>query len=96
MCFNCGCHLPQDNMGSEDNITDDTFKDLADHWKISLEDTKVKVLEMLKNNQAEKDSYLNNIFINATKVWGQSKNEAIKNTRELLDRQMKLKNVEKN
>lgn len=25
MCYNCGCSIPQDDMGNPGNIVDDTF-----------------------------------------------------------------------
>ncbi len=90
MCYNCGCDIPQDNMGSVDNITDDTFKDLADHWGVSIDEAKLKVLKLIESQELSQDSYAENIFIQATKAWGQSKDEAVKNTKGLLKKQLKV------
>ncbi len=70
MCFNCGCHIPQDNMGSVDNITEDTLKKLAEHWRASVEETKIKLLNLLKDDQIDKDLYLKDMFEKAGKSWG--------------------------
>ncbi len=85
MCYNCGCHIPQDSMGSDDNITDATLNKLADHWGKSLQETKLALIELLKNNQVEKDPYVSDLFIKAGKSWGQSEDEAKKNTLSLLN-----------
>ena len=41
MCYNCGCHNPQDDMGNPDNITEQTLTHLAEHWGKSLKEAKL-------------------------------------------------------
>ena len=48
MCYNCGCQNPQDNMGSPDNITEETFEKAAKAWGQSVEEAKRNTLELLK------------------------------------------------
>jgi hypothetical protein len=94
MCYNCGCHIPDDNMGSDDNITDSTFKHLADHWGKSEAETKKKVFEILGkdlkdgSNEIDTDHHLKEMFEKASNAWGQSIKEAKKNTHDLLKSQI--------
>ena len=48
MCYNCGCNNPNDDMGNPANITTGTFQKAADAEKQSLEEAKLKTLELLK------------------------------------------------
>lgn len=48
MCYNCGCGMPDDNMGSDDNITNATFEKAAKAQKQTLEEVKRNVYEILK------------------------------------------------
>jgi len=60
MCYNCGCEMPNDDMGkgkiSEGgaSLTDEDFKLLAEKWGMSLEETKRNVLDLLKKELAKK------------------------------------------
>jgi len=60
MCYNCGCEMPDDDMGkgkiSEGgaSLTDEDFKLLAEKWGMSLEETKRNVLDLLKKELAKK------------------------------------------
>lgn len=87
MCYNCGCFNPHDDMGSPDNITEDTFKHLAEHWNKSLEETKLTVFQMLQENK--EDSHLIEMFEKAAKAWGQSVDETRKQTFNLLKSELK-------
>ena len=44
MCYNCGCDIPDDNMGKPDvkgaSLTDASFDDMAREWGITIEETK--------------------------------------------------------
>ena len=53
MCYNCGCGMPSDAMGSEKNITEKTFEEAAKAGGTSVEDAKKNVLEQLKKEVAE-------------------------------------------
>lgn len=92
MCYNCGCQNPQDNMGDANNITNQTFIHLSNHWGKSLEETQMTVLKMLETSDKtlEEDEHLKEMFEKASKAWGQSVDEAKKNTLELLK---KVKNI---
>lgn len=56
MCFNCGCGLPDDDMGAGHagvdpngkSITSKTFKAAADSQGMSEEDAKKETLKLLK------------------------------------------------
>lgn len=54
MCYNCGCGMPQDDMGrgkvSEGgaSLTDADFKKLAKEWGMTEEEAKKNTLELLK------------------------------------------------
>lgn len=52
MCYNCGCGIPNDNMGKDDakgaSLTDVSFEDMAREWGMSIEETKKNVLKLLK------------------------------------------------
>lgn len=55
MCYNCGCQLPDDDMGkghagadpTGKAITNKTFKEAADAFGMSEEDARKNVYEML-------------------------------------------------
>ena len=53
MCYNCGCQIPNDDMGkgkiSEGggSITEDDLKKVAQKWGMSLEQTKRNILDLL-------------------------------------------------
>lgn len=83
MCYNCGCHIPQDDMGSEDNITDSTFEALAKKIKKTPEETKHYVLRLLESGETT-DPHVEEIFVRASKAWGQAIPDAKKYTLELL------------
>lgn len=52
MCYNCGCDLPNDNMGKPDSLgaslTTLSFEDMAKKWGMTLEETKENVYKLLK------------------------------------------------
>lgn len=86
MCYNCGCFNPDDDMGSELNITHQTLQNLAKHWNKSLQESQLMLLNLLQSNDPslETDPFLSKLFIQAAKAWGQSLDEAKKNTQILL------------
>lgn len=90
MCYNCGCQNPEDDMGDPNNITEDTLKHLAEHEGKSIDETKISLLDMLEtNNKAlDEDEHLKHMFEVAGKAWGQSIDEAKKNTMTLLKKQL--------
>lgn len=54
MCYNCGCGIPNDDMGRGKvsqggaTLTEDDLKLLAEKWGMNLEDTKKNILNLLK------------------------------------------------
>ncbi len=54
MCYNCGCQIPEDDMGKGNikdgggALTEEDFKHLADHWGMKPEEAKKNVYELLK------------------------------------------------
>lgn len=56
MCYNCGCGMPNDDMGqghagvdpNGKSITDQTFKAAADSQGMSVEESKKEALKLLK------------------------------------------------
>lgn len=57
MCYNCGCDIPDDNMGKSDlkgaSLTDVSFEEMAREWGMTVEETKINVYKLLKK-QIEK------------------------------------------
>lgn len=55
MCYNCGCGLPNDDMGRGKisdggaSLTEDDFKKMASDWGMSVEEAKKNVYELLKS-----------------------------------------------
>lgn len=54
MCYNCGCQIPNDDMGKGKlsqgggSLTEDDLKLITEKWGMSLEETKRNVYELLK------------------------------------------------
>lgn len=87
MCYNCGCAIPDDDMGHPENITEKTLESLAGKKNKTKESIKKKLAEDLRSNSEDLDSDIKEIFDRASKVWGQPIDEAKKNTLSLLTQQ---------
>jgi hypothetical protein len=48
MCYNCGCGIPNDNLGDPRNITNKTFEEAAKAASQSPEEAKRNTLALLK------------------------------------------------
>ena len=48
MCYNCGCQMPNNDMGMEENITNATFAAAAEAMGLSEKESKQNALELLK------------------------------------------------
>lgn len=48
MCYNCGCGNPNDDMGSPDNITNQTFINAAKASEQPEAEAKLNTLALLK------------------------------------------------
>ena len=53
MCYNCGCGMPQNDMGDANNITEQTFETAAKASGRSVEEVKKSTLEQLKKEAGE-------------------------------------------
>ncbi len=53
MCYNCGCELPDKDMGSPKNITDKTFAEAAKAAGQSVEEAKKNTLQLLEKLQGQ-------------------------------------------
>ena len=90
MCYNCGCHIPQDDMGHADNITTLTFHELSHKWGIDESDVKKAFLNQLQGTQDPKfGAEIDEVLEKASKAWGQSLDEARKNTLGMLLKEVK-------
>lgn len=48
MCYNCGCGMPNNDMGNPENITNKTFEEAAKAMKQSPADAKKNARELLE------------------------------------------------
>jgi hypothetical protein len=87
MCYNCGCHIPQDNMGNPQNITDSTFQAMAKAHNITELEVKKQVYDYLVAGKTDNTEF-EEMFSTAAKTWGQSVEEAKKETLKLLKTQV--------
>ena len=58
MCYNCGCGMPNNDMGKPDNITNKTFEQAAKVMGQTTEDGKKNARELLEkvlSTNAESD-----------------------------------------
>ena len=60
MCYNCGCQMPDDDMGkgkvSEGggSLTEADLKKMAGKWGMTLEETKKNISDLLKSEMESK------------------------------------------
>ncbi len=52
MCYNCGCQMPDNDMGDPKNITNKTFKEAAEAAGQSEDEAKRNTLELLQKTLA--------------------------------------------
>lgn len=48
MCFNCGCERPTDKMGSDDNITTETFEKAAKAMDQTVEEAMAETMHLIQ------------------------------------------------
>lgn len=48
MCYNCGCQMPNNDMGNSENITNETFAAAAEAMGQSAKEAKKNALELLE------------------------------------------------
>ena len=82
--------MPEDPMGHEDNIVNNTFDHLAKEKGKTRQEVQMEVYHMLVDGKIT-DPHVDEMFEKASHAWGQSRKEAEKNTRDLLKDVLKLK-----
>ena len=55
MCYNCGCQMPNNDMGNQKNITNKTFEEAAEAMGQSVKKSKKNALELLEKVLAAKE-----------------------------------------
>jgi hypothetical protein len=55
MCYNCGCGMPNNDMGNPENITNKTFEAAAEAMDQSAKDAKKNARELLDRVLAAKE-----------------------------------------
>ncbi|MCL5773907.1 MAG: hypothetical protein M1536_05945 [Firmicutes bacterium] len=53
MCYNCGCQMPDNDMGNPKNITNKTFEESAKAMNMPVEKAKKNTLELLQKELAK-------------------------------------------
>ena len=48
MCYNCGCEMPDNDIGDPKNITDNTFQEAAKAMNQAVDEAKRYRLDLLK------------------------------------------------
>lgn len=94
MCYNCSCGLPDDDMGAGHalsdpdgkSITDHTFHHLAADWKMSDNEAKELVYQMLTGQKKDsaKEQFMEHLYEEAGKSQGMSVEQSKDETRTLL------------
>lgn len=62
MCYNCGCDIPNDDMGKGvlnkggGSLVDADFELMAEKWGLTIEETKRNVLKLLKKQLEEEEN----------------------------------------
>jgi hypothetical protein len=55
MCYNCGCQMPDNDMGNPKNITNKTFEEAAKAAGQTPQEAKENALELLQKTLGEKE-----------------------------------------
>ena len=55
MCYNCGCGMPNNDMGNPENITNKTFEEAAKAMNQSSADAKKNARELLERVLSAKE-----------------------------------------
>ena len=59
MCYNCGCGIPDDDMGKGnltnggENLTDEDIEKMAENWGMTVEDTLKSIIETAQEKLKE-------------------------------------------
>ena len=55
MCYNCGCGMPNNDMGKPENITERRLAEASYAEEMTLSDSRKNVLELLQKVLAAKE-----------------------------------------
>ena len=55
MCYNCGCQMPNNDMGKPENITNKTFETAAEAMGMSVKESRENAFELLGKMLATKE-----------------------------------------
>ena len=55
MCYNCGCQMPDNDMGNPKNITNKTFDEASQAASQSSQEAKKNTLELLQKTLGEEE-----------------------------------------
>ncbi len=75
-------------MGHPENITNSVLETLAKKWGKSLDETRQMILKSIEDNKVDENPDIKEMFIKASKAWGQSIDEAKENTKDLLKQEL--------
>lgn len=94
MCYNCGCGLPDDDMGvghalieaNGKSITDETFKVIAEKWQMTPLEAKTLALQLLEGevHDSEKEHFMEHLYEEAGPSQGMTTQQAKDEARKLL------------
>lgn len=55
MCYNCGCRMPNNDMGKAENITNQKFEDAAEAMGLTAQQSRENALDLLADVLASKE-----------------------------------------
>lgn len=87
MCYNCGCHIPDDDMGHPDNVTAGMIQNMAktQKWPGDGRKSLFDYLDaQIKDPNTPQNPAIEEMFTKAAKAWGQSVAEAKKQAYNML------------
>ena len=98
MCYNCGCGLPDDDMGqghaeldpNGKSITNETFTKLGEKWGMDRHSAQELVYNLLtgKAHDQEKQQYMDHLYEHAAQSQGMSQDDAKKEALKLLKQEL--------
>ena len=48
MCYNCGCQMPNNDMGKDENITNATFQAASEAMGLTMKQSRQNALDLLE------------------------------------------------
>jgi hypothetical protein len=55
VCYNCGCQMPNNDMGKSENITNETFEKAAEAMNMSAQESRKNAFQLLERVLASKE-----------------------------------------